>query len=284
MPIEAISAIIGLILTLLVFSYLIGDNPLFRIAIYLFIGVASGYAVVVVWRSVLMPRLFLPLLSADPNQLLPVVIPLGLSLSLLAKLSPRTSWLGSFAMAMLVGVGAATALSGAVIGTLIPQSRAAMDAFSPFSAARLIQGIFMLAGTALTLAYFQFSATRAADGTVRRNVILETLARVGRIFIAITLGVLFAGVYTAALTAMIERLKKANRDAKSLGVKQAPFMVLIGATMPSVLAEISFLTNRQEAALLKTTTYRQAIAEALFSGISKYQKSLKAAQTVAAQN
>ena len=84
-------------------------------------------------------------------------------------------------------------------------------------------------------------------------------------------------------TSMIERLRKANRDARSLGVKQAPFMVLIGATMPSVLAEISFLTNRQEAALLRTPAYRQAIAEALFNGIGKYQKSLKAAQAVAAQ-
>jgi N-acetylmuramoyl-L-alanine amidase len=81
----------------------------------------------------------------------------------------------------------------------------------------------------------------------------------------------------------MDRLRKANTQARNLGVKQAPFMVLIGATMPSVLAEMSFLTNRQEAMLLKTAAYRQAIAEALLAGISKYQRSLKAAQTVAAQ-
>lgn len=89
---------------------------------------------------------------------------------------------------------------------------------------------------------------------------------------------------TRVQSSMIERLKKTNREAKSLGVKQAPFMVLIGATMPSVLAEISFITNRQEAGLLRTANYRQTIAEALFDGISKYQKSLKTAATVAAQN
>jgi N-acetylmuramoyl-L-alanine amidase len=88
---------------------------------------------------------------------------------------------------------------------------------------------------------------------------------------------------TLVQNAMVARLQKANRSARNLGVKQAPFMVLIGATMPSVLAEISFITNRQEAALLKTPSYRQAIAEALFTGISKYQRSLKASQTVAAQ-
>jgi N-acetylmuramoyl-L-alanine amidase len=88
---------------------------------------------------------------------------------------------------------------------------------------------------------------------------------------------------TLVQNAMITRIKKAQPEVKNLGVKQAPFMVLIGATMPSVLAEISFITNRQEAALLKQQNYRQAIAEALFAGISKYQKSLKTAQTVASQ-
>jgi N-acetylmuramoyl-L-alanine amidase len=88
---------------------------------------------------------------------------------------------------------------------------------------------------------------------------------------------------TLVQRSMFDRLKKTNREARSLGVKQAPFVVLIGATMPSVLAEISFLTNRREASLLRTPAYRQAIAEALFTGISRYQKSLKAAETAAAQ-
>ena len=84
-------------------------------------------------------------------------------------------------------------------------------------------------------------------------------------------------------SSMFARLRKANGEARNLGVKQAPFVVLIGATMPSVLAEISFLTNRQEASLLRTSKYRQAIAEALFEGIAKYQRSLKSASTVASQ-
>ena len=206
MSIDLISGIIGFILTLLVLSYLIGDNPLFRSAVYIFIGVSAGYAAVVVWHDVLMPKLFQPLVSADQNQLLFLIIPLLLSVSLLAKLSPRISWIGSFAMALLVGVGAATALSGAVIGTMIPQSRAAMDVFVRPTFGQLIEAVIMLAGTVLTLVYFQFSAKRAPDGTVKRNIVVEVLAWGGRVFIAITFGVLFAGVYMAALTAMIERL------------------------------------------------------------------------------
>ena len=52
--------------------------------------------------------------------------------------------------------------------------------------------------------------------------------------------------------AMVRRLATRNSQVRDLGVKQAPFVVLIGAGMPSVLAEISFVTNKQEAALLKT--------------------------------
>jgi hypothetical protein len=70
----------------------------------------------------------------------------------------------------------------------------------------LIEGVVMLAGTTFTLASFHFSVGRAPDGTAKRNRILEMIAWIGRLFIAITLGVLFAGVYTSALTAMIERL------------------------------------------------------------------------------
>lgn len=216
MSIDLISGLVGFVLTLLIFSYLIGDNPLFRIAVYIFIGVSAGYAAVVVWHYVLMPKLFLPLASADSNQMLFLAVPLVLSVSLLAKLSPRISWLGSFAMALLVGVGAATALSGAVIGTLIPQSKSAMDAFMSPTFFQLIEGAVMLAGTVLTLIYFQFSAKRAPDGSVKRNILVEILAWGGRVFIAVTFGVLFAGVYMAALTAMLERLSSIINFVKPL--------------------------------------------------------------------
>jgi N-acetylmuramoyl-L-alanine amidase len=88
---------------------------------------------------------------------------------------------------------------------------------------------------------------------------------------------------TQVQRAMLDRLRAANRSLKDLGVKQAPFVVLIGAAMPSVLAEISFVTNAQEARLLKGSHYRQRIAEALFAAIRKYQGSLRTTTAVAHQ-
>jgi N-acetylmuramoyl-L-alanine amidase len=83
--------------------------------------------------------------------------------------------------------------------------------------------------------------------------------------------------------AMVRSLSGRNRELQDRGVKQAPFVVLIGAGMPSVLAEISFVSNKQEGQLLKTSAYRQQIAEALFDAIVKYQRSLKAKTTIASR-
>lgn len=92
----------------------------------------------------------------------------------------------------------------------------------------------------------------------------------------------FAGRMQAALYAFSSKNFPAE---KNRGVKKAPFVVLIGANMPSVLAEIGFLTNSREETLLKKPDYRQKLAEALFRGISRYAESLshfQVAQTGAA--
>ncbi len=81
-------------------------------------------------------------------------------------------------------------------------------------------------------------------------------------------------------------LVKAGGEQRDRGVKKAPFVVLIGANMPSILAEISFLTNPRDERLLKRGEYRQRIAEALYQGINRYMNTLgsvKAAQQVAAK-
>jgi N-acetylmuramoyl-L-alanine amidase len=77
--------------------------------------------------------------------------------------------------------------------------------------------------------------------------------------------------------ALVSQLKPANKGLTDHGVKQAPFVVLVGTEIPSVLAEVAFITNPQEARLLKTEAYRQRIAQALFDAVRGYQHSLKSA-------
>lgn len=83
---------------------------------------------------------------------------------------------------------------------------------------------------------------------------------------------------------MIKTLRTQNKAVRDLGVKQAPFVVLIGAGMPSVLAEIAFVTHPQEGQLLRTNGYRQHVADALFEAVTRYIKSLKTVGTVALQD
>ena len=71
-------------------------------------------------------------------------------------------------------------------------------------------------------------------------------------------------------TSLVSGLEEHKYNIKNLGVKQAPFYVLIGAEMPAVLAEISFITNPKEAQLLKDSNYLQAIAEQIAAGVATY--------------
>ena len=139
-----------------------------------------------------------------------LLVPFLLAGFLLMKASPRLSHLGAPAMAYVVGVSAAVTIGGAVIGTLFPQSFATINAFdmqvSSLPIEAFVNAVFILAGLVTTLVYFHFGARVTADGSVRRFGLIEMLAWVGRIFIAITLGVLFAGVFLSSLTAFIERL------------------------------------------------------------------------------
>jgi hypothetical protein len=209
---DFVTAIISFIFTLLILSYLIGDNPLFRVAVYIFIGVSAGYAAAVAWHAVLQPKLFEPLISGSWSDRLLAFIPLLLGVLLLMKLSPHTTRLGNPSLAFLVGAGAAVVIGGAVLGTLFPQILASISLFD-LKALRaennlsesLLEGSIILVGTLSTLAYFHFS-TSATSGNRRGNLLVRILGKIGHVFIAITFGVLFAGVCLASMTALVERL------------------------------------------------------------------------------
>ena len=88
---------------------------------------------------------------------------------------------------------------------------------------------------------------------------------------------------SAVQESMVSRLRPHNPPLRDLGVKQAPFVVLIGAGMPSVLAEIAFISHDGEGGLLRTEKYRQRIAEALAAAVIRYTRTLKPVGTIAAQ-
>ena len=210
--IDLFGALLSFIFTLIVFSYIWGENALFRLAIHIFIGVAAGYVVLVTINNVILPRLVFPLLSDVRSEQLLALIFLVLSALVLTKISPRLGRFGKPAMAFLVGVGAAAAIGGAVIGTVFPQTSASISVFDQTSLKMSIldprhpvNAFLVLVGTLATLVYFQFGIQSDPQQDSQKTVWLKVLGWIGQIFIAITFGALFAGVYIAALTALIER-------------------------------------------------------------------------------
>ena len=76
----------------------------------------------------------------------------------------------------------------------------------------------------------------------------------------------------ALQTSMITHVSKRHSRVRNLGVKKGPFYVLVGAHMPCVLVEVSFLTHRLQGKLLRSSVYREAIAEGLFQGIARFMR------------
>jgi len=79
-------------------------------------------------------------------------------------------------------------------------------------------------------------------------------------------------------------LSAKSPNLRNRGVKKAPFVVLIGANMPSILAEISFVSNPDDAKKLKTNDYRQRIADSLYKGVSRYVNSLSGVKVASKNN
>lgn len=211
---DLIWTLIGFFLTLLVFSYLFGDNILFRLAVYVFVGVTSGYVAVLLVDQVLIPRLIAPLMNGSTEERLLLIVPLILSVLLATKLFPRLAAFGNVSLGVMVGIGAAVIVGGAITGTLAGQITATITGFDLQTGVlkgrdpviQLIEALILLSGTISTLVYFQFGAVARSNQTPRRPRGIEFLASTGQIFIGVTLGALFAGVFAAALTALIDRL------------------------------------------------------------------------------
>lgn len=215
MPTDILGAIVGLVLTLMILSYMLGDNPLFRLAMYLFVGVAAGYAVVVAVQNVLIPQLIAPVLAMGSQTLdVGAVTLLGfswlLALLFLLKLQP-SNLIGRFPLALLAGVGAAVAVGGAITGTLLPQASASAFPIQFADPGALLTGVIIAAGVAATLLTFHYGVRgapeRGAQGRSAVAQVIQTgIAPIGRILIGLTFGVMYAGLIAGAAAALAERL------------------------------------------------------------------------------
>jgi hypothetical protein len=193
--------IIASIFTIMVLSYLIGDNVLFRLASHIFVGLSAGYVTVLIVYGVIWQQLIAPIFS--PNAPLDISMLIGLIMGFLLLLG-RSSGVGRPIVAYLVGVGAATAIGGALFGTILPQVNATANLFDA-QGMPLLMAAAALIGMTTTLVYFNFRAKAIGDLPAQRQFWIEALGLGGQFFVAVTFGVLFASLLTATLTAFVQR-------------------------------------------------------------------------------
>ena len=202
--------IVAALLTVMVFSYLLGANPLWRIAQSLLVGVSVGYVSLVVLTQVVAPqvaRVIEPPAGAAPTDRWLAAVPVALGVLLLLRVAYPGAWPASFGLNLVVVVGASLALGGALAGVVVPQALDTMRLLSmgnldAAGIAALVGNIVLVIGVVCALAYFAFGAR--ADGT--RFAPVRQMSMVGRWVLVLAFGAILGSLVTTFYAALIERL------------------------------------------------------------------------------
>ena len=214
-PSELITLIIGIALTVMVFSYILGDRLFFGIATHILIGVSAGFLALVAIQKIILPYLIMPLTYETGTDFFLVLVPLALSILLVLMLFRRGTQAGSIALAFLGGALAALAIIGVTRGTLAPQILSTISHFAPEQLmhetepqwSAILEALMILLGVIAVLFVFHHHGQSKA-GNVVRPVFLEGIGSIGQIFIGITFGALFVGLFSSALIALISSLSE----------------------------------------------------------------------------
>ena len=214
-PSELFTLIVGVALTVMVLSYILGDRLFFGIATHILIGVSAGFLALVIIQKVILPYLIMPLADPASPDFLLALVPLALSILLVLMLFRRGTQAGAIPLAFLGGALAALAIIGVTRGTLAPQILSMLGRFEPGQLmheaqpqwAAIIEALMVLLGVISVLFVFHHRGQSKA-GNVIRPVFLEGIGSIGQIFIGITFGALFVGIFSSALIALISSLSE----------------------------------------------------------------------------
>lgn len=196
-------------LTLIVLSRAFGNNPVFRFSQYLFVGLSLGYAATVIVTKVLVSRFGSAMQGGEPQAVALVLIPLLLGVLLLTRLGgQQASWMANVPLGLLFGVAAALTITGTFLGVLIPQILASLFSIRVFTGADLaaaIGRVVLLIGIVLVLLSFRFTRTNTKPN--QAEVGSSVTVQIGRWWLLVSLGVVFAGSLVTYQTALIDRIQ-----------------------------------------------------------------------------
>jgi hypothetical protein len=195
-------------LTLFIFSFLYKDNPLFKLAEHLYVGVSVGYTIVKAYDTVIVHLIVKPIFEQGEYALL---IPVAIGMLMLTRYVPKAAWLSRYAFAFIVGVGSGLAIPRTISSFILRQIEDtvrpllslaggdgvtfSMNLLNPSSS---INVIIILIGVISVLFYFFFSIEHSGPGKV--------VAKTGVMFLMIAFGAAFGYTVMARMSLLIGRL------------------------------------------------------------------------------
>jgi hypothetical protein len=209
MPIETmIGAWVAVGLTLFIFSFLYKDNPLFKLAENLYVGVSVGYTIVKTYDTVIVHLIWQPIVHHQEWTLL---VPVAIGILMLTRYVPKAAWLSRYAFAFIVGVGSGLAIPRTISSFILKQIEDTVRplmmlvpgegltfTWSLLNPASSVNTIIILIGVSSVLFYFFFSVEHTGPG--------KAVARTGIMFLMIAFGAAFGYTVMARMSLLIGRL------------------------------------------------------------------------------
>ena len=193
-------------LTLSIYSVLYRDNPFYRFAEHLFVGVSVGYGIVISIYDGFIPFAVDPFIEAvkgDSVSGFIKLIPIGIGLLFFARLSPRHTWLIRYPIAILIGFGSGIAIPNVLRANIFEQTRGTIAPFAEIAAGTLsgwgiFEAVLMVVGVICTLTYFFFAVEHRGP--------VKWLSKVGIAFLMIGFGSAFGNTVMGRVALLIQRV------------------------------------------------------------------------------
>lgn len=181
-------------LTLAIYSFLYKDNPAYKVAEHIFVGVSAGYTICITWHNILRQDVFQRLAEREWI----VLIPVALGLLMYARFTKKYSWLSRLSMAFVVGAGAGIGVPNTIQALLI---RHTQSTIGPFITAQSVSWneLCILFGVVSTLVYFFFS--------VEHKRFIGLVSWIGIIYLMIYFGASFGYTVMARVSLIIGRMR-----------------------------------------------------------------------------
>jgi hypothetical protein len=194
---EGLGVWIAALLTLFIFSFLYKDNPFYKLAEHLFVGISAGYYVAQEWWAVIYPQCVKPVMTGERPLM---IIPGVLGIFLFSRFVPKVSWLSRWSLAIIIGAYAGIKTTGFAQGDLVEQLHASLlPLWVPGQLGVSIDNLLFLAGLVSTLVFFFFS-------TEHKGAIKGT-AQLGVWFLMISFGAAYGFTVMARVSLLIGRFQ-----------------------------------------------------------------------------